>query len=130
MSSGDMCEPWEVKAISADTGRSRHSPAKVFQPSKPGPGDFPTGSTVFITSRRSKRSGNTLALIPVTLAPVPLGLLGPFYLAVAVGLDGWFGWHVVRVLRERTDASARRLFHVSLVYLFALFFAMLIDCAL
>ncbi|MEE8508939.1 MAG: heme o synthase [Myxococcota bacterium] len=72
----------------------------------------------------------TLALIPVTLAPVPLGLLGPFYLAVAVGLDGWFGWHVVRVLRERTDASARRLFHVSLVYLFALFFAMLIDCAL
>ncbi len=72
----------------------------------------------------------TLALIPVTLAPVPLGLLGPLYLAVAVGLDGWFGWHVVRVLRERTDASARRLFHVSLVYLFALFFAMLIDCAL
>ena len=72
----------------------------------------------------------TLALIPVTLAPVPLGLLGPLYLAVAVGLDGWFVWHVVRVLRERTDASARRLFHVSLVYLFALFFAMLIDCAL
>lgn len=72
----------------------------------------------------------TLALIPVTLTPVALGLLGPFYLALAVGLDGWFAWHVVRVLRERTDAAARRLFHVSLVYLFALFFAMLIDCAL
>ena len=72
----------------------------------------------------------TLALIPVTLAPVPLGLLGPLYLAVALGLDGWFVWHVVQVLRERTDAAARRLFHVSLVYLFALFFAMLVDRAL
>ena len=72
----------------------------------------------------------TLALIPVTLAPVPLGLLGPFYFAVALGLDGWFVWHAVRVLRERTDAAAQRLFHVSLGYLFALFFAMLVDCAL
>ena len=69
----------------------------------------------------------SLALVPVTLAPVPVGLLGPLYLGVALVLDGWFVWHVVRVLRERTDAAARRLFHVSLVYLFALFFAMLVD---
>lgn len=72
----------------------------------------------------------TLALVPFTLAPTPLGLLGPFYLACAVALDAWFLWHVVRVLRERTDAAARRTFHVSLVYLFALFLAMLVDCAL
>ncbi len=72
----------------------------------------------------------TLALVPVTLAPVPLGLLGPLYLGVALVLDGWFVWHAVRVLRERTDAAARRLFHVSLVYLFALFFAMLVDRAI
>jgi protoheme IX farnesyltransferase len=71
----------------------------------------------------------TLALVPVTLAPVPLGLLGWPYLAVALALDGWFVWHAVRVLRERTDAAARRLFHVSLVYLFALFVAMLVDLA-
>ena len=66
----------------------------------------------------------------VTLAPVPLGLLGGVYLASALALDGWFVWHAVRVLRERSDAAARRLFHVSLVYLFALFLAMLIDRSL
>ncbi len=71
-----------------------------------------------------------LALVPVTLAPVPLGLLGPFYLAAALALDAWFVWHAVRVLRERSDAAARGLFGVSLVYLFALFSAMLVDSAL
>src|SRR5206468_4697827 len=49
-----------------------------------------------------------LALVPFTLAPTPLGLLGPLYLACAIALDAWFLWHVVRVLRERTDAAARR----------------------
>jgi protoheme IX farnesyltransferase len=72
----------------------------------------------------------TLGLVPVTLAPVPLGLLGGVYLAAALVLDGWFVWHAVRVLRERSDAAARRLFHVSLVYLFALFLVMLIDRSL
>ena len=72
----------------------------------------------------------TLALVPVTLAPVPLGLLGRLYLAVAIGLDAWFAYHAVRVLRERTDAAAVRMFQVSLLYLFALFLAMLVDRAL
>jgi protoheme IX farnesyltransferase len=78
---------------------------------------------------RWRMLGYTLGLVPVTLAPVPLGLLGPLYLLVALALDGWFVWHAVRVLRERTEAAARRLFHVSLVYLFALFLAMLVDLA-
>ncbi len=69
----------------------------------------------------------TLALVPVTLAPVPLGLLGWIYLAVALPLNAWFVWLAVRVLRERTEAAARSMFHVSLVYLFALFFSMLLD---
>ena len=72
----------------------------------------------------------TLALVPVTLAPVPLELLGAPYLVAALGLNAWFVWHVVRVLRERSDAAARRAFRVSLVYLFALFLAMLVDRAL
>lgn len=72
----------------------------------------------------------TLALVPVTLAPGPLGLLGGLYLAAAVALNAWFVWHALRVLRERSDAAARRMFHVSLVYLFALFLAMLVDRAL
>jgi protoheme IX farnesyltransferase len=72
----------------------------------------------------------TLALVPVTLAPVPLGLLGATYLVAALGLNAWFVWQIVRVLRERSDAAARRAFHVSLAYLSALFLAMLVDRAL
>jgi protoheme IX farnesyltransferase len=79
---------------------------------------------------RWRMLGYTIALVPVTLAPVPLGLLGGLYLAAALLLDGWFVWHAVRVLRERSDAAARRLFHVSLIYLFALFLAMLVDRAI
>jgi protoheme IX farnesyltransferase len=71
----------------------------------------------------------TLSLVPVTLAPAALGLLGWPYLAAAIALDAWFVWHAIRVLRERTDAAARRMFGVSLVYLFALFLAMLVDRA-
>jgi protoheme IX farnesyltransferase len=69
----------------------------------------------------------TLALLPVTLAPVALGLLGTVYLSAALVLGAWFTWHVVRVLRERSDESARRAFRVSLLYLFGLFSAMLLE---
>ncbi len=72
----------------------------------------------------------SLALVPVTLAPVLLGLLGWIYLAAALPLDAWFVWLAVRVLRERSEAAARSMFHVSLIYLFALFFSMLLDRAL
>lgn len=72
----------------------------------------------------------TVGLVPVTLAPVVLGLLGWIYGATALALGAWFVWHAVRVLRERTDAAARRMFHVSLAYLFILFLAMLPDLAL
>ena len=72
----------------------------------------------------------SLALVPVTLAPLPLGLLGWVYGALAAALDVWLVSHVVRVLRQRSDAAARRLFQVSLAYLFALFLAMLLDLAL
>jgi protoheme IX farnesyltransferase len=72
----------------------------------------------------------TLALIPVTLAPVPLGLLGWIYLAAALPLDAWFLAWSVRVVRERSEEAARSMFQVSLVFLFALFFAMLLDRAI
>jgi protoheme IX farnesyltransferase len=65
--------------------------------------------------------------VPVTLAPVALGLLGPVYLAVALGMNAWFVASVVGLLRERSDAAARRTFRVSLVYLFSLFLAMNLE---
>jgi protoheme IX farnesyltransferase len=69
----------------------------------------------------------TIGLVPVTLAPVALGLLGSIYGSVAVVVNLWFVWAAVRVLRGRDDASAQAMFRVSLGYLFALFLAMLVD---
>jgi protoheme IX farnesyltransferase len=69
----------------------------------------------------------TLGLVPVTLAPVALGLLGEVYLAVALGMNAWFIWSVVRLVRERSDDAARRTFQVSLAYLASLFLAMNVE---
>jgi protoheme IX farnesyltransferase len=68
-----------------------------------------------------------IGLVPVTLAPVWLGLLGNLYLAVALGMNAWFVWQAAQLLRLRTDDAARRMFRVSLAYLFSLFVAMLIE---
>jgi protoheme IX farnesyltransferase len=69
----------------------------------------------------------SLGLVPVTLAPVALGMLGEIYLAVAIGMNAWFVATVVRLLRERSDEAARRVFRVSLAYLFSLFIAMNVE---
>ncbi len=69
----------------------------------------------------------TIGLVPVTLAPWALGFVGPAYLAVALGMNAWFVGSVLRLLRERNDGAAQRVFRVSLVYLFALFLAMNVD---
>ena len=69
----------------------------------------------------------TIGLVPVSLAPLFLGLLGPIYAVVAIAVNVWFVGSAVRVLRERTDASAQAMFRVSLGYLFSLFMAMLVD---
>lgn len=69
----------------------------------------------------------TLGLVPVTLAPVALGLIGGVYLPVALGVNAWFIASAIQVLRQRTDEAARRMFRVSLVFLASLFVAMLID---
>lgn len=68
-----------------------------------------------------------LALIPVTLAPVALGMLGLGYALIAGALGLWFLGQAF-VLRSRRDgASARRTFVVSLVYLMGTFAAMIGD---
>ncbi|MFI5320098.1 MAG: heme o synthase [Myxococcota bacterium] len=69
----------------------------------------------------------TLGLLPVTILPAPLGLLGNLYLAAAIVLGAWFTWVCVRLIRERSDAAAQRVFRVSLAYLALLYLAMLAD---
>ncbi len=72
----------------------------------------------------------TLLLVPVTLAPVALGLLGGVYLVASVPLGAWYVHAALQVKRQATRAAARRMFRVSLLYLFLLFVAMLADLAL
>ena len=72
----------------------------------------------------------TFGLVPVSLAPWALGLLGTPYLAVALGMNAWFVASALRTLREATPEAARRTFHVSLAYLFSLFLAMNLELLL
>ena len=68
-----------------------------------------------------------LTLIPVSLVPVALGWSTWFYGAVALAVGLWFtGWcfHSLRADDYEVD---RRVFHVSLLYLFALYGALLVD---
>ena len=70
------------------------------------------------------------ALVPLSLAPVALGLLGLPYAVVAAALGGWFFASGVRLLRECSDEAARGVFRVSLVYLMGLLAAMIADLGL
>jgi len=70
-------------------------------------------------------------LVPTSLLLVPLGLAGTIYLAAAIGLGMWFlAWGVLGLRAGAGAAWARGLFKVSLLYLLALFAAILVDRAL
>jgi len=72
---------------------------------------------------------STAFLVPVTLAPVALGLVGIIYFVAASLANAWFLWAAIQVVRLGTDEAARKMFRVSLGYLFSIFGAMLIDLA-
>jgi protoheme IX farnesyltransferase len=68
------------------------------------------------------------ALWAVSLLLVPYGLAGMIYLGAAVLLGGYFFWAAVRGFWvEDSDAWAMKLFVASLIYLTALFAALIID---
>ncbi len=69
----------------------------------------------------------TAGLLPVTLAPYFLGLVGTIYFTVASAAGLWFLYRSIRLFQERTDEAAREVFRVSLGFLFAVFVAMLAD---
>jgi protoheme IX farnesyltransferase len=68
-----------------------------------------------------------LALIPVSLAPVALGVAGPVYLAGAALLGAGFLANAVGFLRSRSNAQARRVLRASLVYLPLLLALLLLE---
>jgi protoheme IX farnesyltransferase len=67
------------------------------------------------------------ALVPVSLLPAPLGLVGAVYLAGALLLGLAYFAAGMGFARDRTDAAARRLLLASVAYLPLLFAVMLID---
>jgi protoheme IX farnesyltransferase len=69
----------------------------------------------------------TIALTAVTLLPFALRMSGYPYLVAALALGGTFIGYAVRLYRHYSDALARATFRYSIVYLAALFAALLVD---
>jgi len=69
----------------------------------------------------------TVALAGVTLMPYALKMSGALYLAAAVILGGMFIRYAVQLYRAYSDRLARAMFRFSIVYLAALFSALLLD---
>jgi heme o synthase len=69
----------------------------------------------------------TLVLWPVSLTPWFLGVSGVLYAALALLLSVVFTGSAIRVWRDESDRSARRMFAFSLLYLFLIFSLLLAD---
>ena len=69
-----------------------------------------------------------LALVPVSLLPTFLGLAGPVYFFGALAFGLWFlASGVGRATRPASATAAKRLFHVSLLYLPAVCLLLLVG---
>jgi heme o synthase len=69
----------------------------------------------------------TLVLFAVTLLPYAVRMSGLVYLAAAVALGGVFIYYALRIYFAYTDEVAQKTFRYSIVYLSALFAALLVD---
>ena len=69
----------------------------------------------------------TIVLAAVTLMPYAMRMSGVVYLAAAVALGATFIGYAVRLYRAYSDRLARATFRFSIIYLAALFSALLID---
>jgi heme o synthase len=69
----------------------------------------------------------TVVLFASALLPFAYGMSGPVYLGAAVALNGVFLAYAVRLYLAYSDSLARRTFRYSIVYLAALFAALLVD---
>jgi len=71
----------------------------------------------------------TLLLIPISFMPVILGTSGIVYGVAAAAMGAWFLLLAFRIWYERNDRIARDLFRFSILYLFMLFSALVVDKA-
>ncbi len=69
----------------------------------------------------------SLLLVAITLIPFSLQDLGALYFLIALLLGGRFIYLAVKLLRDQSKATARRLYVYSNMYLALLFLAMVLD---
>jgi protoheme IX farnesyltransferase len=69
----------------------------------------------------------TLILLAISLLPFAIGMSGLIYLAAALALGAVFVYWAVVLLRNRNPRAPIETFRYSIVYLMALFVALLID---
>lgn len=69
----------------------------------------------------------TVLTLIVSLVPVAMGDLGWTYLIASAGLGLWFLWSVIQSMTQQRPQADRRVFTVSIAYLFFLYLAMLAD---
>jgi protoheme IX farnesyltransferase len=72
----------------------------------------------------------TLVLVPLGVAPAMLRIGGALYLAASAGIGLWFLWEAIATYREKNETkepAAHRLFGVSLLYMTALFAALIVE---
>jgi protoheme IX farnesyltransferase len=71
----------------------------------------------------------TVALLPLGLVPWWLGITGPLYAMAASALGLTFLGFAIWVWFDSTDRAAKRMFGYSILYLFLMFTAMMVDRA-
>ena len=72
----------------------------------------------------------SLVLVPLGILPTMLHIGGMLYLAASAGIGLWFLWEAIATYREKDDVkepAAHRLFGVSLLYMTALFAALILE---
>ncbi|MBI3936494.1 MAG: protoheme IX farnesyltransferase [Betaproteobacteria bacterium] len=69
----------------------------------------------------------TVILTAVTFMPFAARMSGALYLTAALALDAVFLWYAVRIYVAYSDRLAHRTFRYSILYLSALFTALLVD---
>jgi heme o synthase len=69
----------------------------------------------------------TVVLVLVTMLPFVIRMSGVLYLVSALALGGVFLAYAIRLYRNYSDALARATFRYSILYLTALFSALLVD---
>jgi len=69
----------------------------------------------------------TLILFAASLLPYVVRMSGPLYFVAAFALGGIFIGYAIRIYFAYSDALARRTFRYSIIYLAALFAALLLD---